>query len=353
MKLLLIILSLLLSSIYGQTRVSGEIEKDIRWVQDEGPYIVEGDIIVQPRARLFISPGTKIIIAKTNKTPTSDPFDQMDSSLISIRIKGALSCVGRRDKPITFISEDPQFQNFDWRGIILDGAADQFTEIAFVEISGATTAITARYCGAIVRNSIIENNNIGVYCMNGGSLRIYNNIVTRNFTAGIKAESSNPSIFNNIIVQNRNIGLWCDGVSKTTVEYNCFSGNNDGNFLNCDPELGIISEVNKNKDSTDKAYNLFSDPIFSGSPAERKAIELDPNTPTKKSEIIDTALAKVIYDTLSDTVTAQQYRSASHRYSLSEYSPCINAGNPGSKFENEDGSKNTMGIQGGPEFSSD
>ena len=342
-----------LGSVYGQTRVSGEIDSDTRWVPDQGPYIVEGDIVVMPRARLLISPGTKIIISTKNRSPSADPFDKMDSSLISIRVKGALSCVGRRDRPIIFISEDPQFQAFKWRGIILDGASKQFTEIAFTEISGATTAVTAVNSGAIVRNNIIENNNIGVHCMHGGSLRIYNNIITRNFTAGIKSESSNPSIQNNIIVSNRNIGLWCDGISKVNVEFNCFFGNNDGNFLNCDPELGDISQVNRKSDSTDGSFNLFRDPVFSGSIAERRAIALDTQTPTKRSAIVDISLAEVIYDTISDSIPVQHYGGASHRYSLSPYSPCINAGNPRRAYRNEDGKNNTIGIHGGPEFTSD
>ncbi|KMQ50928.1 hypothetical protein CHISP_2070 [Chitinispirillum alkaliphilum] len=339
--------------LHAQTRVSGIIDRDTRWVPDESPYIVEGDIVILPRARLLISPGTQVIISPGNTTPSSSPFDKLDSTLISIRVQGALSSVGRKDNPIIFRAENSRFQEYKWRGIILDGAADQFTEIAYTEVSCATTAITAKNCSPVVRNSILENNNVGIHCLQGGSLRIYNNVIARNFTAGIKVEASNPQIQNNIIAFNRNLGLWCDGISKVKFAYNCIYGNSDGNFLDCDPELGMLVRINHNQDSTDRHWNLIQDPVFSGSLAETRAMELDTNLPTKHSQIIDTSLAQLIHSSIDDSVNSLRHRRSSHRYSLSGYSPCINAGNPGRNFRNDDGTRNSIGTEGGPEFWSD
>ncbi|MDG5814338.1 right-handed parallel beta-helix repeat-containing protein [Chitinispirillales bacterium ANBcel5] len=352
MKKLLLLFQLILlanTEMFSEVRVSGIIDTDTKWRAENGPYVIEGDIIVSPQARLSISPGTEVIISTKNRSPSPTPFDRLDSSLVSIRVFGAFSSEGSREDPIIFTSSEPAFETYNWRGIILEDVAHHFTEISFTEINGATTAITVKNSRPLIRNNIIENNNIAIHCLQGGSARIQNNVFSRNFTAAIKVELSNPVIVNNIIAFNRNVGMWCDNISKITFEHNCLFANRDVDFVNCDPEMGLLSRVNQNGDSTDAFYNLYSDPIFSGTASERRAIELDTDLPTERVNIVDTTLAQVLYDQLPDSVQIknrpEKFRS---RYSLSIYSPCHNAGKPHESFNNTDGTTNTIGVQGGP-----
>jgi hypothetical protein len=333
--------------------VQGIIDRDVRWNVDEGPFLVVDDLLVTRRARLVIAPGTQVLIAQRPAASPSVPqFDRLDSSSISIRIEGALVCTGRKDKRITF-SPVGGTQRCSWYGLILDKAVGQFTEISFVDIAGAYNGISALDCNAVIRSAVLEFNNVGINCLQGGSIRLFNSVIAHNFTAGIRIQQANPQFFNNIIVYNRNNGVWCDGVSKIDFQYNCVYGNGDGDLLECDPELGLPVKASKKKAASvpvDYGHNIYADPVFAGSISDSMAVERDISLPTDKSRMRDTSIARVLYDSLVDSTAALSRRATSRRYTLSKYSPCSNAGHPGNQFRDTDQSRNDMGIYGGPEF---
>jgi parallel beta-helix repeat protein len=334
----------------GETRVSGVLERETRWRAEDGPFIVEGDIVVPRRATLIIMPGTRIIIRSgSKKTFSAEPFDGLDSDLISIRVQGSINSVGRRNNPIVFEPDTSRLAHFNWRGIILDEADPRHTEIAFTEISGATTGLTVRNSNALIRNNAIENCNIGIHTLRGGAPRIHNNLISSCFTAAIKVERSNPQIRNNIIAFNSNIGLWCDNSSRITFTHNCVFGNADGNFLDCEPEFGRTARAERNRDSTDRHGNIIADPIFIGSAAEARAIELDVNLPTDSARVRDTRLLRIPNLQFGTPRRKDPTILGSENRQLSTYSPCINMGDPGGAFRNTDGSRNTMGPLGGPD----
>jgi hypothetical protein len=347
MKKIILLLSLVF--ICGaEQRAGGILTVNTRWDADEGPFILERDLVIPEGVRLTIAPGTNIIIAPSPIADTSNQIDRTDSLSISIKVLGgALICVGRRDKQISFSPSEPQPGRHSWYGIILNAAEEPFTEIAFTEISGAYCALSIMKCSPVIRNSILEYNYLGINCINKSSPQILNCVICRNFASGIKTRESNPFITSSIIAFNSNTGVWCDGLSKINFEYNCVHGNGDGNLLDCDPELGILTKTNKNKDSCDLHFNLYRDPVFAGSLADSIALEKDISVPTKKSRIKNHSLARIIHN---EDTAKQEVKAKTGKYSLSNYSPCINAGNPADRFKDADGSKNDMGVEGGREF---
>jgi parallel beta-helix repeat protein len=345
------VLLALSARVSAETRVSGIIDRETRWKAEDGPFIVVGDILITRRANLTIAPGTRIIVkSKDTGTASIEQFDKADSGLVSIRVQGSITSVGRRNNPIIFEPERSELAGFIWRGIILDGADAQNTEIAFTEISGATTGLTIRNTSPLIRNSAFENCNIGIHAMHGGTPRIHNNLITTCFTAGIKVERSNPQILNNLIVFNNNLGLWCDNSSRITFKHNNVFGNTDRNFLDCEPELGRLTRAVKGRDSTDAHGNITADPIFVGSPAEARAIELDINLQTDSSRVRNTRLLNIPNLQFGTPQRQEPTILGSESRQLSKYSPCINAGDPGGAFRNADGSRNTIGPSGGPDF---
>jgi hypothetical protein len=192
---------------------------------------------------------------------------------------------------------------------------------------------------------------VGVVCGEKGNARVYNCVISNNFTTGIKMMNANPTFFGNIVAFNKNNGLWCDGVSRITFQYNCLWGNADGDFLECDPELGVaVKGGKKDKVPLDESHNVLANPIFAGSQYDSMAVEKDLSLPTDKSRITDTSLAKVLYKSLADSLAAKKRKSSYPRFSLSKYSPCIDAGNPAGQFKDADGTRNDIGIYGGKEF---
>jgi len=345
----------LLSPAFGQQSVSGVISRETRWKAEEGPYILEGDLLIAKNANLVIAPGTKIIIKSGTKTEfLTKPFDKADSTLFSIRVQGSISCVGRRSNPILITPDRTELADYTWRGLILDGADSRYTEVSFTEISGAAVAITLKNTNSLIRNNALENSNIGILCVDGGAPKIYNNLISSCFTAGIKVENSNPQIFNNIIAFNNIVGLWCDDKSKITFRYNCVFGNTERNFLDCDPDIGkLIHAVKKNdsKDSTDNYGNLVADPVFIGSAAEAKAIEIDILMQTDSTKVENKKILHLPNLQFRKPTLKEETKMGSENKQLSiKYSPCVNAGDPAGLFKNVDGSRNTMGPRGGPDF---
>ncbi len=336
--------------IWAETRVSGIITQSTRWTSKGSPYIIRGDIVVEKGARLSIAPGTRILVAPPLHYDSDiEQLDKTDSVTTAIKIKGMLSCIGRRDNRITFSPLGENRSNCSWYGIVFDGSYDQLTEIAFTDIAGACNGVVARTCSPIIRNSIIEFNNVGILCQDKGNARVYNCVIASNLVCGIRTIASNPVFYSNIITKNKNNGVWCDGVSRIEFKYNCVYGNTDGNFLDCNPELGIISEKHA-EDSADFAHNIFGNPIFAGSVGDSIAVERDITIPTEKSRVSDTLLAKVLHDKLVDSLAAHRRTQSHPRYSLSPYSPCRDAGAPFKQLKDPDGSRNDIGIYGGPEF---
>lgn len=339
------------TSIWSATEKFGVIDRNERWTAENSPYIIVDDLLITANARLVITPGVHILVGKPlSYSSDIHQVDRLDSFTVSIQVQGALKCVGRTDNRITFSAQYANPKQCQWYGIVINTERDDETEIAFCDIGDACNGLTIRQGSPLIRNSIFEFNNVGIVCTGESSPMIYNCIIAYNFTTGVRIQKANPTILNSIIVSNRSDGIWSDQISYITLEYNCIFGNADGNLSGCNPELGIITRVNKNKDSTDFAYNLYVDPIFAGSPADSQAVEYDVSLKTDKSRIKDTTLAKSLHDTLTDS-TAIKWMSRSYkRYSLSPYSPCINAGKRGKQFNDIDGSRNNMGIFGGQEF---
>jgi parallel beta-helix repeat protein len=328
------------------------IHKETRWNLEESPYIIERDLTIEKGANLTIAPGVRIIIRKPKLFDTIAQYDATDSVLVSIRVKGTLSCIGKRDQHIQFITQSDSKNTFGWYGIVFDNAPGNFAEIAFANIVNAYRAISVRQSEPVIRNNIIEYNHIGIYCSVNGNAKIYNNTITGNFLAGIHVREANPHIANNIIYNNRNNGVLCDGKSKINFEYNCVYGNTDGDFLDCQPELGVIvKSKKKGTPETDIAHNIYKDPVFKGSPADSAAKAQDITLPTDVSDINDTSLANIYYeDGAAPRESPIKSKVVSKRFELSSYSPCIESGLPGEEFKNVDKSRNTMGIWGGPDY---
>lgn len=347
------ILLLACAGVRAETRVGGIIDGEQRWTPEESPYIVTRDILITGRGRLTIAPGTAVRVGKLVYYDDTIPqLDHLDSQLVAIKVEGVLRCIGRRQNRISFSSAFELSNQCVWYGLNVDERYGRLTEIAFADISGACNGITVRRGETVIRNSVVELNNVGVRCIDRGNARLYNCVVSRNFTTGILVRESNPTILNSIVAFNKTNGVWCDGLSHSAFKHNCVYDNGDGNFLECDPKLGGLSTVSKNGDSTDTYGNIFMDPVFAGSPGDSLARTRDLTRSASQAQPPDSSLAAI--DQRDSSANASPARPArrgdTRQYWLSSYSPCRDAGSPQKRFRDADGSRNDIGIYGGPEF---
>lgn len=335
----------------SETTVGGIIDKDTRWYAEKGPYYVIRDVLVTKRARLSITPGTQIIIYKPSILDNDiKQLNRLDSLNIKIIIEGALDCGGEQSKRIVFMPQEEE-RGCSWYGIVFKNAQDKYTEMSYTEIKGAYFGISVINCAPVIHHCQIEFNNVGIQLEEYGNASIYNCVIAYNYSTGIKIKSSNPVIMNNIVAFNINNGMWCDAISKITFEYNCVYGNADGNFIDCDPELGVLKKLNNNKDSVDYKNNIYKNPIFAGTEYDSMSIEKDISLPTEKSKVKDTSIARILHERLVDSIAIKSRHSSYPRYFLSKYSPCRHAANPSSEFSNEDGKRGDIGIFGATKFS--
>ncbi|MBN1757499.1 MAG: right-handed parallel beta-helix repeat-containing protein [Chitinispirillaceae bacterium] len=339
------------TAVLAETDVGGILTRDTRWNADGNPYRLSEDLVVERYVRLTIAPGCRIIVSSSRPVDTTiTQYDKMDMKYTSIKVYGTLICVGNWNKRTVFSPDTADVALPAWYGILLDGADDQFTEIGHTDITGAYNAVTIRRCSPLIHHTALERNHTGIFCMEHGSVRVYNCFIGYNTAAGIRFDGSNPVVRNSIIVFNRNNGVWCDSRSKIDFAYNCIFGNGDGDLLDCDPEIGLPAKKNKNGDSIDIFNNLRQNPVFTGSPADSTSRLNDLSVPTDEVRIKNRAIAAIIHEGAEDTAKSPPSPPPVQRYELSGYSPCRDAGDPSSKLKDTDGSRNDMGIYGGPAF---
>jgi hypothetical protein len=352
-------LSLAITPCAAEKKLGGIIRDDKRLTPEDGPYLLERDLLVSRTGRLTVMAGTRIIIGKPSYYDDSIPqIDGQDSQYVSIKVQGIVRFLGKRNNRITISSAGRGPNQCSWYGIVIDRTGEAFNEIAFTDIADACYGITVVNAKPVIRNAVIEYNNIGIRCESYGNARVSNCFIGRNLATGILVSGANPVITNTIIAHNRNNGIWCEDASKIDLRYNCVFGNGDGNLYQCDPVFGQLVKKNDNKDSVDAFQNLFCDPVFAGTPAELKARDRDISRKTDKSKVVDTTIAKMIQDDhgkggIADTSGnkgGEPARTDVQRYFLSKYSPCRKAGDPAKQYRNVDGSRNDIGIFGGPDF---
>ncbi|MBN1983991.1 MAG: right-handed parallel beta-helix repeat-containing protein [Chitinivibrionales bacterium] len=348
----LFIIVVQLSTMQAATVKSGVLQRNEYWTVDKSPYIITNDLLIPPLVQLVITPGVEIRIEQpTTLIPDIEQHDHRDSFTVAITILGSLKCIGKKERRITFVAEKSLSKTCNWYGIVINTTRKKDVEIAFTDITSACSAISVYNGDCLIRNCLIEFSAIGIFCTNITRPQIFNNIIAFSTVAAIQIQQANPRIVNNILYANGDLGIWSDNLSQVWVAYNCLSGNLK-NFSGCDPSLGVLVQSKKEKGPPhDESNNIFVDPIFAATTADSAAIEADIALPTDKSRIKDTIIAKVLHDTLRDSSAyKQKYFHPHKRYGLSTYSPCINAGSPEKRFKDSDGSRNDIGLFGGPEI---
>ena len=116
--------------------------------------------------------------------------------------------------------------------------------------------------------------------------------------------------------------------------------------------------TNSNKDACDRFVNLAADPMFIGSPSWKTAEASDVETATSAHLIKDPDMAKLEADaTAKRDLEAKEKKDKKAKkfvplgngpFLLSKYSKLVDAGHPGGDFKDRDGSRNDIGMHGGP-----
>ncbi|HYC55399.1 MAG TPA: NosD domain-containing protein [Candidatus Binatia bacterium] len=190
-------------------------------------------------------------------------------------------------------------------------------------VSGAAAA------PEILNNLVIFNSNTGsgdphAIQVDSASPRIVNNTIVRNDSNAILTSGNGaPEIRNNILARNgsrsgdfgvRGRGI-CDFAASTVIQYNLFFRNVRSALLTAGRDFGRIRTAQAELGRERLAFNLDAAPRFSAGLLPRR---LEDATP-------------------SDFVPSRE-----------RWSRAIERGDPASQYDNQDGTRNTIGFTGGP-----
>ncbi len=354
---------------FGQTTVSGPVFGT--WTIDAGPYIVESTITVEPGATLIIEPGVNVFV----------------SANASIDVYGILRALGTADEMIYF----QPYEIECWNGIsFLNGSSSECL-LQYVQIEKPPFAVYMDHCSPTIRSSIIYAKyiaakahyadfimrNTELYADEGDvdcvSLRfsdadirdceIYaSNLDTGIDVVGIYGKCSDPEInYTEIIVDGTgtSYGLWLEDVDKGQFNYDLMyvRSKNQANGMSLNhctyPSFVNNTVVVESDHFSDKGAILWlnSNPLYLncivygdmtsqgvvaglGCFPEIKYTDIYNNT----DDVVGCVMGEGCFsrDPLFEDATAGDF-------DLTEYSPCINAGDPESPLD-PDNTRADMGC---------
>ncbi len=99
-------------------KVSGSLSEDAIWTKEAGPYLVQGDLVVEKGVTLTIEPGTVVYVWSTAGGKKS-PHSTLNTDII---VRGTLTARGTATQPIYFT---PAKKGASWGGICFWGGNDQ------------------------------------------------------------------------------------------------------------------------------------------------------------------------------------------------------------------------------------
>jgi hypothetical protein len=165
------------------TTVSGIIDKDTTWTQENSPYIVTGNILIKENVTLTIEPGVTVKFERHPEYPFKGYYIWVDGTLVAR---------GTSEQMITFTSNSSNPLPGDWATIYFSptstdwdeaSSTGSIIEYAIIEYGGnymggpyeSNSLISIIDSSPLIKNSILRLSKIDFLIVKGGSPKIINN----------------------------------------------------------------------------------------------------------------------------------------------------------------------------------
>ncbi|MCB0805704.1 MAG: right-handed parallel beta-helix repeat-containing protein [Bacteroidales bacterium] len=237
-----ILIFLLAFSAISQTVISGgDIEGT--WTSDGNPYLIEGNMVIEPGERLDIDPGVKIVF--------TGPY--------IIEVFGRLDATGTPNDSITFTTSDTSgfaTNSYNgWSGMVFYGPTNTPNDFSYlkycnVEYSSLSGVACFTYSNLKISHSTIRKNKFsGINLMDVSDISVDNSIISNNGGEGINVSFSSPMVNDFIVKGNGGSGIKISGSSNSAQQPTFTNGtisNNHAAFsgggINVDMDAGAILE---------------------------------------------------------------------------------------------------------------
>lgn len=296
---------------YGQTIVSGT--QNGKWTKASSPYVVVGDVIttslmIEAGVEVLFKPGFYLstyggtftvtgtaddpVVFKAYEGSTPGSWEgiiivepgtvTLDNFIVRNAVNGlTVRAHGNRIHPAVNVS-NADISYCSENGVRVYVTTGTWNTLArpYLILTGskvhhnlrngcwlddlANPKCAAYACLDIFKTSIYQNGGDGVYAAPGCVVNAFTSTIYGNSGNGLSLQTS-TSLHNSIVASNTGYGFTCAGSlnGPDCVTYSCLANNGSGNFNNVSgTNFANNVQVNRNGDSTDIAFNLYSSPIF-------------------------------------------------------------------------------------------
>ena len=352
-----ILLNLIPLSFYGATVVGGPVEGI--WYPEGNPYLVENTIIILPNTRLQINPGVEVWFCKSD----------------SFLVYGTLLAQGLPGDSIKFLDVNKDH----WRGIWFAPTSNGgFLE--YVLLENPLWGVRADHSNPIIHHATIlavsscvfgywsefslTNSSLEANGQDVDVIRLYHSdayisdcrISTSseysiNYAVGVRIEESNPDVYHselNLTAMGMACGFWLERAAKPNLYFNlvrisssnyAFGSYNERSFpsfVNNTVVLLSASAVGKGLYLVQNSAPLIENSIIYGDGTSTGVVADAGSYPTIRYSDFYNHTVNTLNCSLDEGCILENplFKDASAGdYSLSENSPCIDAGNPYSPLD--------------------
>ncbi len=198
-------------SLAQQVTLSGmKITTSTTW---RGTILIEGDVVVEPKAILTIEAGTRVYF-RPNMDKMRGGADKTRSELL---VKGVLIVKGTQDNLVLFSSATQEPHMGDWYGIRLLNPRES-SIINYARIEYAYNGINIKKSSPQISHSQIQlNYNAGMTVEVKATPRISNSIISENGYAGVITSLGAKPVFTKTIISLNQIGIISFSLSQPNL----------------------------------------------------------------------------------------------------------------------------------------
>ena len=221
---------------FAQTNVSGGIYTNTTWTLANSPYIVVDTVVVFPGVILTIEPGVVVKFDNNNRMEIRHAF---------------LFAEGTSTDSITFTSNSISPTTGIWSDVFINysnsSTSNTTSKFSYCNFRYAKNGISIYSSGnsgdtLIIKNSIFNNNNNGIYSESYEIMIFVDSCNLRNNTIGVYSPNYNALLhINNCNVSNNNKGVYLHSgcrITNSVIDSNSIEGINmqakNNSIVNCE-----------------------------------------------------------------------------------------------------------------------
>lgn len=201
--------------------VTGSLHTDTLWSASQGPYLVQGVVVVEKGAVLTLEPGTEVRFQPS-------PAGQTPSALV---VRGGLTAIGTDSRPISFL---PTAAGGLWGGLYFDGSDPAHSLLEDCVIKGGQVVVNES-SPTLLRCLITGSRSAIVVGSHSAPLIVANSLTRDTYGLYLRSSTADPVVRRNQVYEN-DYGVYLQDFGKPRFTANNILRNRRYNLVNASPK---------------------------------------------------------------------------------------------------------------------